>query len=361
MVRARPEMSFSMKYACSISQCWGRADHRSVWLMLALISGLALQSAVAQRIVVPGLYGQERARIAFDQIDRVLLHGELPPAVDSFTTDAAVIASLPPLETKTESRGGAVAKSAGTMLVSSALSFVPIAGPFIAAAGSRALNTVQQAEQQHETEKQNAAVAHFISAGTISHFAFYRGWIRSERRWELTIVKPDQGLTIVANLSNKTMRVIDERTSPETIVIDTTEGVQPPVLIGEIVTERLPDATVSGQHARGYRTAATINLKSAMSWCAPGNHRVIQVEYVTDLPDPQSEVLVEAARALADGCEPSTTASYREHGRLVLYRATSIDPDSPRGVTLMFERGNLHTLDGNSVSLFSAPADFKKE
>jgi hypothetical protein len=157
------------------------------------------------------------------------------------------------------------------------------------------------------------------------------------------------------------MRGIDERTSPETIVIDTTEGLPQPALVGEIVTERLPNVTFGRLGARGYRTTATIDLKNAMSWCAPGDHRVVQVQYVTDLPDPQSEVPIEAARALADGCEPSTTASYRERGRLVLYRATSIDPDTPRGVTLMFERGNLHTLDETGVSLFSAPADFKKE
>src|SRR5579864_809999 len=216
-------MSFSMNSSRSVNQYRDRADHMSAWLILALMVCLPLRFAPSQEVAAPLPVGKEKPGIAFDQIDRVLLHGEVPPAVDSFTTDAAVIASLPPLETKTQSRGGAVAKSAGTMLVSSALSFVPIAGPFIAAAGSRALNAVQQAEQQHETEKHNAAVAHFISAGTISHFAFYRGWIRSERRWELTIVKPDQGLTVVANLSDKTMRVIDERTSPETIVIDTTE------------------------------------------------------------------------------------------------------------------------------------------
>ena len=93
-MRARPEMSFSMQYACAISQCWDRADHRSVWLMLALISGLAPQSAVAQGIVVARPDGQEQPRIAFDQIERVLLHGEPPPAVDSFTTDAAVIAVI---------------------------------------------------------------------------------------------------------------------------------------------------------------------------------------------------------------------------------------------------------------------------
>jgi hypothetical protein len=325
------------------------------------MAGISVRFAASQEVIGRSPDNQEEPKIGFDQIDRVLLHGEAPPPVASFTADAAVIASIPPLKAKAPSVGGAAAKSAGTMLMSSALSFVPIAGPLIAGAASRALNAVQQAEQQHETEKHNAAVSHFISAGTISHFAFYHGWIRSEQRGELTIVKPDQGLTVVANLTDKTVRVIDEHNGPETIVVDATEGLPGPALVGEVVTERLPDVTVSGLRVRGYRTTATIDLKNAMSWCAPGRHRAVQVEYVTDLPDPQLEATTEAPRALADGCEPSTTASYREPGRLVLYRATSIDPDSPKGVSLMFERGNVHTLDENSASLFSIPAGFKKE
>jgi hypothetical protein len=361
VARLASEMSFSMKSSHAVNQYSHWADHRSAWLILALIVGLPLRFAASQEVIGMPADRPEKLGIAFDQIDRLLLHGEAPPQVDSFARDAAVIASLPPLKANAQSVGGAVAKTAGTMLVSSALSFIPIAGPFVAAAGSRALNAIQQAEQQHETEKRNAAVAHFISAGTISHFAFYRGWIRSECMWELTIVKPGQDLTVVANLTKKTMRVIDERTSPETIVIDTAEGLPQPALVGEIVIERLPDATISGQRARGHRATATIDLKNALSWCAPGHHRVVQVEYVTDMPDPQPVVTIEAARALADGCEPSTTASYREPGRIVLYRATSIDPDTPKGITLMFERGNLHTLDESSVSLFSIPSDFKKE
>lgn len=350
-----------MKYSHHVSQYRDRAGHRSTWLILALIVGLLPRFAASQEVIGPPQDRQAKPGIAFDQIDRVLLHGEVPPLVDSFAADAAVIASLPPLKGNSQSVGGTVAKSAGMMLVSSALSFVPIAGPLIAGVGSRALNAVQQGEQQHEIEKQNAAVAHFISAGTISHFAFYRGWIRSERQWELTIVKPDQGLTIVANLTSKTVRATDERTSPETIVIDTAEGLPHPALVGEIVTERLPDIAISGQRSRGYRTTATIFLKNAMSWCAPGRHRVVQVEYVTNLPDPQSELPIEAARALADGCEPSTTASFREPGHLVLYRATSIDQDTTKGITLMFERGNVHTLDESNASLFSIPEGFKKE
>jgi hypothetical protein len=350
-----------MKSSHAVNQYRNRAGHRSAWLILALIVGLPVRSAVSQQVIGLPADGQEKTGIAFDQIDRILLQGKAPPQFDSFATDSAVIASMPPLKAEAPTAGGAVARGVGTMLVSSALSFIPLAGPVVAGAASRGLNAVQQAEQQHEIEKQNAAVAHFISAGTISHFAFYRGWIRSEQRGTLTIVKPDQGLTVVANLSKKTMRVIDERTIADTIVIDTTEGLPKPALIGEVVTERLPDVTVSGLRARGYRTTATIDLKNAMSWCAAGTHRVAQVEYVTDLPDPQSDMATEVARALTDACESSTTASYREHGRLVLYRATSVDPNTPKGVTLMFERGNLHTLDEGSILLFSVPADFKKE
>jgi hypothetical protein len=332
-----------------------------MWFILALIIGLSLRCAASQESPRPSDSGHPAPGIAFDQIDRILLHGEAPPAVDSFPADAAVIASMPPLKADVPSPGGTAAKSIGAMLMSSALGFVPIAGPLIAGSASRALNAAQQAGQQRETEKHNAAVAHFISAGTISNFAFYRGWIRSERKRELTIVKPDQGLTIVANLTNQTVRVTDERTGPETIVIDTTQGFQPPTLIGQAVTEKLPYETVSGLPTRGYRTTATLELKYAMGWCAPGRHRVSQLEYVADLADPQSVESTTLPGELADGCKPSSTASYREPGRLVLYRATSVDAGTPKGITLMFERGNVHALDESGVSLFSVPAEFRKE
>jgi hypothetical protein len=302
----------------------------------------------------------QQPSIAFDQIDRILLRGEAPPPVDSFAADAAVIASLPPLKANTTSKGKAVAKTAGSMLVSMAVNAIPFAGPLILGAASRAANAAQQAAERRESEKQQAALMRFISAGTLSRFAFYHSWLRSEHGREVTIVKPDENFLAVVDLANKTVHTIDTRTSPETIEIDTTEGLLP-ALVGEAVTERLPDATVSGLRARGYRTTATIELQQAMNWCAPGRHTVTQVEYVADLPDPQVIQSVPSARALADGCEPASTESYREPGRLVLYRATNIDPATPRGITMMFERGNVHPLDKSSVSLFSVPADFTKE
>jgi hypothetical protein len=298
--------------------------------------------------------------LAFDQIDRLLLRGAAPPEINSFAVDAATITSLPPLKADIHGRGKAIAQGAGNMLISTAVSFIPVAGPFIAGAASRAVNGAEQAAKQREMEKHNAAVAHFISAGALSRFAFYHGWLRSERGRELTIVKPDEGLTFILDLANKTVQTIDMRTSPETIEVETATTL-PPALVGEPVTVRLPDANVAGLHSRGYRTTATLELKQALSWCAPGRHTVTQVEYVTDLPDPQPREDAPASQTLSDGCRPTSTASYREPGRLVLYRATTIDPDTPKGVTLLFERANVRTLDENSLSLFSVPNDFTKE
>ena len=307
------------------------------------------------------LENPQKSAIAFDQIDRVLLHGEPPPPLDSFAVDAAVIRALPPLEGHAQTRAGAVAQTAGTMLINSALGFVPIAGPLVAAASSRAINAVQQAAEKRQNEEHAAALAHFISAGSMSHFAFYQGWLRSEGRWELTIVQPDQHLISVANLTTKTVRTVDTRTAPETIVIDANEGLPPPALLGDPVVERLPDATIGGLQARGYRTTATIDLKYALNWCGLGRHKVSQVEYVTDMADPQAANPVTIARFLSDGCQPASTASYREPGHLVLYRSTTADVDTSKGTTLMFERGNVRALDESSLSLFSVPAEFKKE
>jgi hypothetical protein len=247
------------------------------------------------------------------------------------------------------------------MLVSGALSYIPIAGPFIAEGSSRAINAGEQAAEKRESEKHSAAVVHFVNAGALSSFAFYHGWLRCEREGrELTIVKPEEGITAVLNLTDKTVRIIDAQTSPETIVVDTAEEL-PPTLVGEPVTERLPDRIVAGLPARGYLTTATLELKQAMTWCAPGRHAVKQVEYVTDLPDPQPDQHAPAALTLAEGCRPISTASYREPTRLVLFRATSIDPGTTKGVSLVFERANVQALDEHSVSLFSIPADFTKE
>jgi hypothetical protein len=41
--------------------------------------------------------------------------------------------------------------------------------------------------------------------------------------------------------------------------------------------------------------------------------------------------------------------------------ATTTDPDTPQGVTMMFECGNVRALNHGDASLFSIPATFTKE
>jgi hypothetical protein len=342
---------------------------RTKVLPLVVVLGLAtvVRAQTANGLDAKGVAGrshpaqpEKRPAIAFDQIDRVFLHGASPAPIDSFAADAEVIAALKPLKANAKSKVKAVAKTAASMLIATAVNSIPFAGPMVGTATSRATNTLEQAAERRENERHQAEVAHFISAGTLSRFAFYQEWLRSEHRGEITIVKPDESLTAVLDVANKTAQLIDMRTAPETIEIDTQDA-PPTALVGEPLIERLPDATLGGLPARGYRITATIELKQAMLWCGPGRHTVTQVEYVTDLPDPQRIENVPAARTLADGCQPASTESYREPGRLVLYRATSIDADTPKGVALMFERGNVHPLSQRDLSLFSVPADFTKE
>ncbi len=300
-----------------------------------------------------------RPSIAFDQIDRVLLNGETPPPIDTFANDAAAIASLPPLSAKPLS--SPVGQTASTMLVSSVLGFIPFVGGFLGAAAAHAANAAQQAQRDREVAEDHAAVQRFISAGRLSQFAFYNGWMRVEHPGkDVTIVKPAEGFTTTLDLARKTAYTVNMKESAENDVVEDNEAV-PPVLHGDAQTVPLPPAIIAGAHARGYRTTGAIDLQQSLGWCSVGAHKVTQIEYVVDVADPQPPYTADAARNLADGCNPASTASYREPGKLVLYRATTIDGDSPNGTTLMFERGNIRTLTAANASLFSTPADFTQE
>jgi hypothetical protein len=326
-------------------------------VVLALALGASSQSLNAQPYP-----HQDPPALAFDQIDRILLKGEAPPPINSFAADAVNIASLPSLTTNvpTISAGKAAARGAGNMLMSSALSMIPIAGPFIAGAASQGMNAALQAADRKNWEEYNSRVWRVVTAGALTHFAFYRGWSRSESRNEITIVKPDEKITLLLDSVKRTYREIGGHDDPDVIEVDATV-MAPPTLVEEPVTERLPDVTISGVTAHGYRTRATIALTHIAGWCAAGRHEVVQVEYVTDLLDPQPPADKSAVESLGDGCTPSTTASYREPGRLVLYRATTADPGKPYGATWLFERDNLRKLEERDAARFSVPPDFTKE
>ena len=315
--------------------------------------------ALAMPLRAVGVPVQEQPAMAFDQIDRILLEGATPPPVNSFAADAATIGALPPL-TAGAARSTGAAQGIGLTLATMAIGFIPFVGGFIAGAASRAANAAEEAAQARSQAEHYAAMMHYISAGSLSHFAFYHGWLRAEHAGrDVTIVKPDEGLTIILDLQKKTAQKIDARAT-ETISVNTQEAVAPE-LVGEPVIEPLPGATIAGLLAHGYRTTGTLELSHGTGWCTPGRHRVTQVEYVAGTPDPQPPASPPPAHGLADVCQPSSTASYREPGRLVVYRATTFEPGTSTSVSLMFERANIGPFVEQSAALFAIPSDFTQE
>ncbi|MBV9647002.1 MAG: hypothetical protein JO043_06045 [Candidatus Eremiobacteraeota bacterium] len=316
-------------------------------------------SSIAASSSVPG------ASIAFDQIDRILIGGATPPPVGAFRADAATIASLPPLDAGVrnieDAQKAASATASGSMLVSGVLGMIPFVGGFLGGAAAHAANSAAQANLQREIINNNAAVMHFITAGKLSRFAFYHGGARAEHVGrDVTIVSPDGRFTTVLDVAKKTAHTSDASVE-ETYVVSSEGDEAAPALDGPASIQSLPDANIEGMRARGYRTTATLVLPHAAAWCAAGRHPITQIEYVVDRPDPQPAARISPLQQLSDGCTPNSTASYREPGRLVVYRATSVDPGTPLAVSIMFERANIRTLDATNLSLFTIPPGYMKE
>jgi hypothetical protein len=321
-------------------------------MSLVAVACSALLAAQPARSATPGL--------AFAQIDRLLFQGATPSPAGSFAEDAERIASLVPLRPKVTSEGEVKAQVAGTMLVSGLLGLIPVAGSFLAAGAAQASNAAFQAKQQQQQQQNNAALQAFIRAGTLSRFAFYGSWTRDESAGhEIRIEKPDQHLTILLNPQTKTARTIGAQ-NDDTYVIETDSAV-PPLLQSAPTTERLADLTLDGRALHGYRTTGTFSLAQSLGFCKHGTHAAVQVEYVAAIDDPQPQATAGPDAGLADGCAPVTTASYREPGKLVVYRATTIDAGAPEATGCMFERSDIRPIDERDAALFSIPPGYTQE
>ncbi|MBV9103955.1 MAG: hypothetical protein JO060_10205 [Candidatus Eremiobacteraeota bacterium] len=343
-----------------------RTVRRTLWLASLAVPTFAVCAVAAPAVTTGTSSASLPPAIAFDQIDRILIQGATPPPVGSFAADADTIASLPPLDANVKKIEGAqkaaMSAASGSLLVSGVLGMIPFVGGFLGAAAAHAANAAAQANLQQQIQANNAAVMHFVNAGKLSRFAFYHGWSRAERAGkDVTIVSPDGRFTTVLDVATKTARTSDATAADQTYVVSTEGNAAAPALDGPASIQSLPEAKIDGMRARGYRTTGTLVLPHAVVWCAAGRHPVTQTEYVVDQRDVQPAADISPAQQLSDGCSPNSTASYREPGRLVVYRATSVDPGTPLAVSIMFERDNIRHLDATSMPLLSIPSDYTKE
>jgi len=296
--------------------------------------------------------------LAYDDIAKVIISGT-PPPPDNFVSDANLIAKRPPMHTP-----AAPSATAGmaTGLLGGLLGSIPGVGPLLAmgasAAASAAANAAQKRAQAAVTEEGNA----WMRIGRISQLAYYHGWRRVATGQYVAITKPDQGLTMALDYAKRTYT--SQRVDPDipTYTVDATPA-PIPAIIGSPTVVTLSPTTIEHRRVRGYRLSGTLETAQAVGWCQPGRHDIEIVEYVSDLRDPDNQLAKapDSSTALASVCQPSTSASSFEPGKLVLYRSLAIRPSIAGDLIIAFELGNIRTLDERDNALFSPPSDFTEE
>jgi len=319
-----------------------------------VVASLAFGSAAAAAATAEG---GAAPRIAYDQVSRLMI-GATPPPPDSFAADAARIAALPPLSSvKMPTAPGAPAALG-------LLSALPVVGG-IAGAANQASQIAYATAAEAASKRMAALGREAAAAGMMQHAWFYDGWTRvDDGAASGLIVKPDQGLRIALDLVKKTyrqMRIAPQPASTgETYVVSTDDAV---TVLESAATESLGPATIAGWPARGYRMTATFTLSQATGYCMSGRHEFSEVEYVADLPDPESKLgpALPALQVVGEACQPKTLGSHREPGKLVLFRSTAITRGIGGDFVGVLERGNIRALSPGDAAIFSVPPTFTEE
>jgi hypothetical protein len=319
-------------------------------MLVALVSFVlcpAIIAAAQERQVAPEL-------LSFDVIGRVHIKPPAPPP-DSFGVDAARIASLPPLP---NSRAVYSAFEAIHALGMNPLTAFAVAPATVAAETALKANQAQLSEVSQE----------HLNAGLMMHEWFHRDWTRTEvpALQSASITRPDLGVAYLLDLSKHTYRekriASASSSSEDTYTVSAADDVmitfeKPPV------HNPLGVMRLSGFAARGYRTEATFSLSSLLGWCSAGKHVLNEVEYVTDLPDPQvfSGPALEGSKLVREACIPTSAGSHREPGRLVVFRSTAFTGGAAgQDFVSVLERGNLRADERIDASLFAVPTNFTK-
>jgi hypothetical protein len=300
-----------------------------------------------------------RVDVAYDMIARVIVSGT-PPPPDSFQADSDRLAAMPP--PKYNSGAGIASTGTATGLLGGLLSAIPGVGSFLAMGASMASSAAENAAQKRVQDENAAESRALMSAGRITQFTYYHGWRRVSTGPYTTIDKPDQGLTFV--LDSTKFTYTSQLVDPDipTYTVDATPA---PVasVIGTPALATLPPVTIAHTLARGYHLTGVIDAAKAVGWCAVGRHDVDIVEYVADIQDPENQPAAaqDPGSVLAGACQPSTTASAFEPGKLVMYRSFSLQPSVAGDVTIVTELGNVRTTDVRDAVLFAPPAGYNEE
>lgn len=297
------------------------------------------------------------SNLAYDQIGRVLTNTPPPapaPEPGGFAADAQRIANLPALP----KADGIVAGMEATRI----LGMTPLTAP-LAQASAIAVGAAVKVYTAQVTEVGRA----YLQAGSLTHEWFYRGWRRSEAPalHSVAISKPEQGLEIWIDQSAGTYR--EKHTAPaqgEVYTAAASDDVRVSFRSGSTpMFKPLQAMQLDGHAVRGYQADAAFSLSGPLGFCSKGSHVLREVEYVSDIPDPQASAgtAIDGSALVREVCSPTGGGSHREPGHLVLFRSMSITGGGIYGDLVgVLERANIRALRAEEASLFSAPKEYKE-
>ena len=321
-----------------------------LWIIAAACTSLCTAprpAAALDTVPKPGL--------AYEEIARVIPPGATPPPIGSFQDDAAAAAAAPPVVIPKDSE-----LRLGTI---KAAAMIPgIAGFVLSKAAEFTELARWRADQQRQKDEYEAALAARQKTGVLVKYAYLGAWKRIDfTALFAMIAKPDQGVTMTIDGDKKTYHTAQTAAGVETYTVQSGRAtVITPAIVSGPTVEDLPAVQSAGVVSKGYRTSGSIDVAMSTFLCTAGRHDVVETEYVADVADPQYDAQTDFTntKPLVGACGLSGAVSHHQPGRLVVYRATTVDPGTPGAFTIVVERGNVRMLDEKDTAMFQPPAGF---
>ncbi|HXP92369.1 MAG TPA: hypothetical protein VN905_02770 [Candidatus Binatia bacterium] len=281
--------------------------------------------------------------VAYDQIERALPAGAVPPAPDEFDADEA------------ETRKAIALRPGGKRGISRLIGSMGRKGP------ADALSALSD-------DLRDAGFPR------LERHVFYRGWERIEDIVGGTIVlrKCDQGMLVTLDSVHKTYRVDEPAAVDRARLLERAAGERAGGGSLDVVrrVEKMQSRTIDGIVADAYRATQTLRSDSATGSC-----RVATIASQTETyyapfgapvstcpraaPDFPATPLAVVAR---DGCRPSGVAhasgTTEPSAPLVLYRLMTLTEGRTR-MMLLLARGHLRTIV-SPAALFEIPPGYAK-
>ncbi len=366
------------------------------FVLVAVLGAVALAAAdpAGAPTATPAPAQTSEAGIAFDQVDRMLGANATPPPVTAFAAELQAV--------KDAQSGPGIphqnfASQMASQLGNMAISSIPVVGEIFAMGQAKKQAAAAKKAQQTIMDQMNG-----IKPPTLTHYAFYNGWTRTETADAIIITKPDRHVMIELDPRTKTYRTSDAlvvNARPLQTMPSASEGTamtSSPSSANAASSINITGAdatTINDEQVTGYTEQATVTLSGGAGNCHDGIFSAKEVQYLSQLPEPlpsTSEGPLDIL-ALPEGCaaipQRQTSGTPPPTNLMYVYKLITVvrgpiqpernmsdlqgmNPNAmsnimqsatgrlPTNYQLLSERANFRNLTAADTSLFDIPAGY---